>query len=68
MGSDTPVCPECGSKIVRSGPYFNILGELNHMKVAEAADKFYQNRDQYRDDTVRVFRCGNKVVVNNAEQ
>ena len=66
-GNEPPSCPNCGANWVRSGPYFNILGELKDMRVTEATAKYYQNREQYREDTVQVFDCGNKVVVNDSK-
>jgi hypothetical protein len=62
MRDDAPTCPDCGSEWARSGPYFNILGELSDMKVTEATDKYYRDPDRYRSDTVHVFKCGNKII------
>jgi len=68
MSDEPPSCPDCGAKWIRSGPYYNILGELSDMRVTEATDKYFSNRDKYRADTVRVFKCGNKIVLDDSRE
>lgn len=56
-----PTCPDCGSQWVRSAPRFVVDGELSHLSTAEAADVYYEDREQYDDTSVNVFDCGNIV-------
>jgi len=63
MSDDAPVCPDCGADWVRSGPYYNILGELSDMRSGEAAQEYYRNRERYDARSVRKFACGNCVIV-----
>jgi len=65
MSQEPPTCPDCGAEWVRTGSYFSIMGQLQDLRVTEAADRYLQNPEQYDDRTVQAFKCGNKVVVDD---